>query len=119
MKVLVTDDNRDGADALSARLTLEGFAVYTAYSGAEAIALAEEARPSVVLLDIAMPCLDGYAVARQLRQTSWGRTARMIAISGLDSPRNIRQSQEAGFDYHLAKPLDFDTLIALLIDPDL
>lgn len=114
--VLVVDDYADSADALTAKLRLEGFKVHAAYSGMDALAVAEYKHPDVLLLDIAMPDMDGYAVARAVRQMPWGRIVKLIAISGFDSPNDIRLSQEAGFDYHLAKPIDFDTLLALLID---
>jgi CheY-like chemotaxis protein len=116
-RVLVTDDFRDSADALAERLRLDGFEVYTAYCGTEAIAVAERVRPEAALLDIAMPDLDGYEVVRRLRQTSWGPRAQLIAISAFDTPDHLRRSQSAGFDYHLVKPVDFATLRALLVDP--
>lgn len=116
-KLLVVDDYVDGADALTSKLRLEGFKVYTAYSGPDAVALAARVRPRVLLLDIAMPNMDGHELARIVRRAPWGHTSKLIAISGFDTSTDIRRSHEAGFDYHLVKPVDFDTLLALIDDP--
>jgi len=116
--VLVVDDYPDSADAVTAALRLAGFNVETAYSGQEALKAAERTHPKALLLDIAMPGLDGYEVARQVRKSSWGRFVKLIAITSFDTPAHLRQSQGAGFDYHLSKPVDHATLLALLRDPE-
>lgn len=105
IKVLVADDNRDAADSLSMLLQISGYKAYVAHSGAEAIALAERERPLALVLDIGMPDMSGYEVARQLRETSWGRGALFIAVTGWGQMEDKQAAREAGFDHHLTKPV--------------
>lgn len=112
-RVLVVDDNVDNTAALARLLKLLGHNVRVAYDGAEAIAVAREHRPEVVLLDIGLPDVDGYEVARTLRKDPCCAEALIVAISGYGQPEDRRRSKEAGFDAHLVKPVDYDALMTL------
>ena len=105
-RVLIVDDNRDFADTLAALLTSSGHEVRIAYDGAAAIPLAAEYRPGVVLLDIGLPGVDGYEVARQLRNSRGLESVTIVAVSGYGQPALLRRSQDAGFDFHLVKPIE-------------
>ncbi len=113
-RILLADDNRDALDSLATLLQCDGHEVHTAGDGAEAFALAAECRPDVVLLDIGMPKLDGYEVARRIRAEPWGKGPVLIALTGWGQDEDRRRSREVGFDSHLVKPLDPETLSALL-----
>lgn len=114
LRVLVVDDNRDSADGCSALLQMAGHDVLTAYSGREALALAADFRPQLALLDIGMPGMNGYDLARQIRAASWGRDILLVAVTGWGQDEDRRQAEAAGFDLHRVKPLDLDSLEALL-----
>jgi two-component system CheB/CheR fusion protein len=105
-RILVVDDNSDSADSLSFLLGLKGHDVRTAYDGPQALQAAEEHRPEVILLDIGMPGMTGYDVARRLRERPETRSALILAMTGWGQDEDRRRSQEAGFDQHLIKPLD-------------
>jgi PAS domain S-box-containing protein len=111
-KILVVDDNQDAANTLAMLLSLAGHDVRTAHSGHAALKLANEFDPDFALLDIGMPDLSGYEVARQLRLT--GTRARLIALTGWGQEEDKRRALEAGFDHHLTKPVDPRQLDALL-----
>jgi signal transduction histidine kinase len=113
-RILLADDNRDALDSLATLLQCDGHEVHTAGDGAEAFALAAECRPDVVLLDIGMPKLDGYEVARRIRAEPWGKGPVLIALTGWGQDEDRRRSREVGFDTHLVKPLDPETLSRLL-----
>ncbi|MCC6171772.1 MAG: PAS domain-containing protein [Gammaproteobacteria bacterium] len=115
-RLLVVDDNRDAADSLGAMLRLSGHAVQVAYDGASAMALAETARPDVIVLDLGMPQTSGYDVARWIRRQPWGSGVRLIALTGWGQNEDRRRTREAGFDLHLTKPVDPDQLIAVLAE---
>lgn len=114
LRILIVDDNRDGADSLAMMLRLMGHEVRTAYEGQRGMAVAEEFRPDVILLDIGLPKLNGYEVCRRLRREPWGQRAVLIAVTGWGQEEDRRRSQEAGFDQHVVKPLDPDALMKLL-----
>ncbi len=116
LRVLVADDNEDAAATLSMLLTLSGNEVRTASDGAQAWAIAQDFEPQAVLLDIAMPGLDGHEVCRRVRATGWGRDALLIASSGWGQAEMRRESVDAGFDHHLVKPLDYVAVDALLAE---
>ena len=113
-RILVADDNNDALESLATLLQLSGHEVYTAANGAVALESAEQHRPEVALLDIGMPKLDGYEVARRIRSQPWGQRITLVALTGWGQDSDRRRSQEAGFDSHLVKPLDLDKLTELL-----
>jgi signal transduction histidine kinase len=113
-RILVADDNNDALESLATLLQLSGHEVYTAANGAVALESAEQHRPEVALLDIGMPKLDGYEVARRIRAQPWGARITLVALTGWGQDSDRRRSQEAGFDSHLVKPLDLDKLTDLL-----
>jgi PAS domain S-box-containing protein len=112
--VLITDDNRDAADSLSRLLQAWGYPTWVAYDGQSALAAASEHRPRVVLLDIGLGGMTGYDVARRLRADPRQNGVRLIALTGFGQEEDRRRSKEAGFDFHLVKPVDTDTLQRLL-----
>jgi signal transduction histidine kinase len=113
-RVLVVDDNRDAAATLARLLRLMGHQVETAHHGHLALEVAPRFGPDVVLLDIGLPGLDGFAVCRRLRQHPVTARARIIAVTGYTQEEDRRRSREAGFDAHLVKPVDLDALEGLL-----
>ncbi|MFL5506495.1 MAG: response regulator, partial [Gemmatimonadales bacterium] len=113
-RVLVVDDNADAAESLAQLLALKGHEVRVAYDGLSGVALARAFEPDVVLLDIGMPGLDGYAVARRLREQDGRRGVRLVALTGYGQLDDRRRAQEAGFDDHLVKPPDVATLEQML-----
>jgi PAS domain S-box-containing protein len=113
-RVLVVDDNEDAREALRFLLDDEGHDVRTAADGPEALAVASAFRPDVVLLDIGLPGMDGYEVARRLRQIPECRSTFIAAVSGYGQPEDRIRSQAAGFDEHLLKPVSAGPLLALL-----
>lgn len=113
-KVLIADDNIDAAESLGLLLELEGHDVRMAHQGREALSLAQLFRPDVALLDIGMPDISGYEVARQLRRAPWAQGLLLIAVTGWGQDDDRRRALEAGFDHHLCKPVDADTLNDLI-----
>jgi CheY-like chemotaxis protein len=113
-RILVVDDNRDAADSLRMLLQLDGHDVHVAYDGASALDQAARRRPQVVLLDIGMPGIDGREVARRIRAQAVGEPATLIALTGWGKAQDRGLSEAAGFDHHLVKPVELDTLYALL-----
>jgi CheY-like chemotaxis protein len=105
-RVLVVDDNLDAADTVGMFLRIEGHVVQTAADGEEALACAAAFHPDVVILDIGLPRLDGYEVARRLRQGAAGSAALLIALTGYGQKGDQDQARAAGFDLHLVKPAD-------------
>lgn len=106
LRILVVDDNIDAADSLAMALRLSGQEVRVAYDGPAALTIAAETRPEAVLLDIGMPVMDGYRVARRLREAEGTERALIIAVTGWGQDEDRRMSREAGIDYHLVKPVD-------------
>ncbi|XWW44993.1 response regulator [Fibrella sp. USSR17] len=113
-RLLVIDDNADGALTLSILLKLRGFAVTTALSGAEGLQVAQVLQPRVILCDISMPGMDGYEVCRRLRGHDWGKSMVLIALTGYGQDEDRQRTKEASFDAHLVKPLDMGVLMQLL-----
>ena len=114
LRILVVEDNRDSADSLRLLLELSGHEVAVAYSGHDGVRAAEQCRPDVVLCDIGLPGLDGYGVARRLRDNPTTAKARLIAVTAYGHDEDRRRSHEAGFEQHLVKPVDPDALQAVL-----
>ncbi len=112
-RVLIVDDNRDSARTMALMLQLKGHETQTAHDGLEAVAAAEDFRPTFVLLDIGLPKLNGLEVARKLRAQPWGRDIFLAAMTGWGQDDDRRKSTEAGFNAHLVKPADFTTLTEL------
>ncbi|MBX6312540.1 MAG: response regulator [Isosphaeraceae bacterium] len=117
-RILVVDDNPDLAQGLSKLLTRSGHRVRTVHDGPSALEAARTEPPEVVLLDLSLPGLDGYQVARALRREAGLDRALIIAISGYAREQDRRRSHEASCDHHLVKPVDFDALLALLGHPE-
>jgi two-component system CheB/CheR fusion protein len=109
-RILVVDDNVDSAESLRLMLAASGHEVNIAGDGATAISAVARLEPEVVLLDIALPDMDGYTVARKLRTTPAGRDALIVAVSGYGRDEDIVRSRDAGIDAHLVKPLDPEAL---------
>jgi chemotaxis methyl-accepting protein methylase/signal transduction histidine kinase/chemotaxis response regulator CheB len=114
LRVLVVDDNRDAAQTLAMLLELSGSTVRTVFSGAEAVDAARELVPAVVFLDIGLPGMDGYEVARRLRQDPALATTTIVALTGWGSDADKRKTKEAGFDHHFTKPVKADQIRRLL-----
>ncbi len=115
-RILVADDNADALESLAALLTLNGHEVYRAQDGQLALQAAERCLPEVALLDIGMPRLDGYEVARRIRSHSWGQGMLLVALTGWGQEADRVRSQAAGFDSHLTKPVDHNRLAQLLAE---
>jgi len=115
-RILIVDDNVDHADSLSMLLSIDGHEVHAAHDGIEALEAAERLRPEVVLLDLGLPRLDGFDTCRRLREQPWGKSMLLVAITGWGQDVDRRKSSEAGFNYHLVKPIDSRTLAALVND---
>ncbi|HEY1376487.1 MAG TPA: PAS domain S-box protein [Gemmataceae bacterium] len=113
-RILVVDDNRDSAISLGMMLQLMGNEVRTAHDGLEAVQAAEVFRPDVVLLDIGLPKLNGYEAARRIRDEAWGRDMVLIAVTGWGQEEDKRRSKEAGFNFHMVKPVEPAALEKLL-----
>jgi CheY-like chemotaxis protein/anti-sigma regulatory factor (Ser/Thr protein kinase) len=113
-RVLVVDDNRDAAETLSTFLEMLGVQAQQVHDGAEVLEAARAFAPDVVLLDIGLPGMDGYEVARALRADPELARARLIALTGWGAEEDRRRAQEAGFDHHLTKPVDLAVLEDLL-----
>jgi signal transduction histidine kinase/CheY-like chemotaxis protein len=114
MRVLIADDNRDAADGLGLLLSTQGYTVCVAYDGAQAIEQARTFQPEVMLLDLGMPRLDGYQVAHHVRDQTWGRHTLLVAVTGWGQAADRIRTKNFGFDHHLTKPVDGDTLRRLL-----
>jgi signal transduction histidine kinase/DNA-binding response OmpR family regulator len=113
-RVLVVDDNQDAAESLGLLLEVSGHEVRVCHDGAAALRAAEEYRPEAVLLDIGLPGMDGYEVARRLRACPATRGALLVALTGYGQAEDQRRAREAGFDHHLIKPADVEALAGLL-----
>ena len=116
LRVLIVDDNRDAAEALNVMLSAWGQTTRVAYDALAALDVAGKFRPDVVLLDIGLPRLHGYDVARRLRDQPWGRQVLIIAVTGWGQEADRQQSKAAGINHHLIKPVDPETLKKLLAE---
>ena len=106
VQVLVVDDNRDSADSLCMLLRLWGYECRAAYDGAAGLEEVRAHRPDCLILDIAMPRMDGYTVAQLARRVPGMENAKIVALTAFSDERHIRRVREAGFDFHLVKPAD-------------
>jgi len=114
MRILVVDDNRDSAESLGMLLSLLGAEVRLAHDGPEALAAFACYLPQFVLLDIGMPGMDGYEVARRLRESPQEPRAALVALTGWGQDEDRRRAREAGFDHHLVKPADLEALQSII-----
>ncbi len=105
-RILVADDNRDGAETLSMLLKLSGHEVHLASNGKEAFEIARRERPDIAVLDIGMPDLSGYELAQRIRHEAWGEQMMLIAVTGWGQLEDKQRALAAGFDHHLTKPVD-------------
>ena len=113
--VLVADDNLDAAESLVELLRMMGNTVHQASDGLQAVEKAALCQPDVIVLDVGMPKLNGYEACRRIREQPWGKKVMLIALTGWGQDEDKRRSKEAGFDYHLVKPIDPTVLEQLLL----
>jgi CheY-like chemotaxis protein len=113
-RILVADDNVDAAMGLGEWLEAMGYEVHIAFDGSEALEMAQRLRPDAILLDIAMPSLNGDEVCRRLREEPWAEGVLMVAVTGFSGPEERRRSLDSGFDFHFVKPVDPRDIRALL-----
>jgi CheY-like chemotaxis protein len=113
--ILIADDNLDLAMTLSILLKLAGFEVQTVHNGRDAVTAAKNRRPDILLLDIGLPGLDGYQVARQFRNDDKLKHVFIIAISGYSPDMFLERSTPGDFDHYLTKPVDFRTLLPMIL----
>jgi len=113
-RILIADDNRDAAESLALLLSLDGHEVTVVHDGQQALAAFQTARPEFALLDIGMPVLSGYEVARQVRQGSLGRAVTLVAITGWGQDGDKARALAAGFNHHFTKPIEPEMLSELL-----
>ncbi len=114
LRVLLVDDHMDSVVSVGRLLRAQGHHVRAALSGIEAVASAVDFLPDVALIDLSLPLLDGFAVARKLRSMSSTRAALLIALTGWDSDDIVARARLAGFDRHMVKPLSLEGLLAVL-----
>jgi signal transduction histidine kinase len=113
-RILVVDDNRDSAVSLGIMLRIMGHETFTAHDGLQAVEAAARHRPDVILLDIGLPRLNGYDACRRIREQPWGKSPVLIALTGWGQEDDRRCSKEAGFNFHMVKPVDPAALEKLL-----
>ena len=113
-RVLVADDNVDAAEAIAALLRMDGYAVDVVHDGVAALRTARERQPFAAFLDIGMPGMDGYLLATQIRRQPWGERVFLVAVTGWGQGADRDRAVAAGFDLHLTKPVDFESVSALL-----
>ena len=117
-RILVVDDNQDSADSLGMLLQMLGHEVKTANDGETALAAAEEFRPDVAILDIGLPKVNGYDLAKQIRGQPWARSIVLVALTGWGQEQHRRRSAESGFNHHLTKPVELEMLQEILAAAD-
>jgi PAS domain S-box-containing protein len=113
-RVLVVDDNVDAAESLAMVLRFAGHDTRQAHDGVQAVKVAEQFRPDVVLLDIGLPIMNGYEACRRLRQEPWSRSMLLVALTGWGQEDDREQSRDAGFDVHMVKPVDHEALLSVI-----
>jgi DNA-binding response OmpR family regulator len=113
-RILVVDDNRDGVASLALLLNMAGHETRTAFDGEEAVKVAEQFDPHIVLLDLGLPKLNGYDVCRRIRKQKQGMSILIVAVTGWGQDEDKMKSLDAGFDMHLVKPVEAEHLMAVL-----
>jgi two-component system, OmpR family, response regulator len=116
LRVLLVDDSVDAAEAMSMLLETLGHEVRTMHDGPSALAMVDEFAPEVVILDIGLPGMSGFEVARELRAREATRDVLMIALTGYGGESDRREAQQAGFDHHLVKPISFTAIENVITD---
>jgi PAS domain S-box-containing protein len=116
IRVLLVDDNKDAVDVLAELLQTYGHEVAVAYDGPQALSIAPAFRPDAALLDIGLPVIDGYELAKRLREVEAGHPCRLVAVTGYGQDTDKAKSREAGFDVHLVKPVELAVVLPLLAD---
>ena len=114
LRVLVVDDNADAADALASLLAIFDCTVNVAYSGIEALAVGEAICPQCVIIDVAMPRMDGCETARRMRERPWGEQACIAALTAWGGDDSRQRTVQAGMDFHLVKPVSAEVLLGVL-----
>ena len=114
LRVLVVDDNRDGAEMLAALLEIDKHVVELAFDGPSALSAAEAFKPDMVLLDIGLPVMNGFDVCQQIRRHEWGQRMNVVALTGWGQESDKARSAAAGFDAHLVKPVSQEALLRVL-----
>lgn len=112
LSLLVVDDNKDAADMMGMLLEANGYRVSIAYSSSDALAKASLLSPAVLFLDLGLPNIDGYMLARRLREMPETKNAFLVAISGYGQPQDVQRAMDAGFNTHMIKPVDFSLVLA-------
>ena len=115
-KILVVDDLRDSADSLALLFDAMGHQTMTSYDGQQAVEAAQAFEPDIVFLDINMPILDGYGAARSLRDARAEAPPVLVALTAVSGPDARRKADDAGFDFYVTKPADFNVLITIVDD---
>jgi CheY-like chemotaxis protein len=113
-RILIADDNVDAASSLATLLELSGHTVRVVHDGSKALAAAAELRPDVILLDIGMPCMNGYDVCRAIRRQPWAEHTPIVAITGWGQEDDRRRAIDAGFTHHITKPVNLAQLERLI-----
>jgi PAS domain S-box-containing protein len=116
-RVLIVDDNADAAETLTVLVGMLGHEVQQTNSPVNVLDIASQWRPDVILLDLGMPGMNGYEVAQQIRGQAWGKNMMLVAVTGWGQEADKQRTRNAGFDFHLVKPADFDRLKAILDMP--
>ena len=114
MKILVVDDNVDSAESLALLLAMGGHETEVGHDGPAAMDAAARFLPDVMLLDIGLPRMDGLEVCRRVREETWGTDMAMIPLIGFGQDSDRLESESAGFDRHMVKPIDYDALVQTL-----
>lgn len=117
-RVLVVDDNEDSVESLAMLLRMLGHEVTTAEDGERGLQVADEFRPGVAILDIGLPKVNGYDLAKRIRERAWARDIVLVALTGWGQEQHRRRSAESGFNHHLTKPVEFDVLQQILAEAD-
>ena len=115
-RILVVDDNQDGATSLATLLKLEGYEVRTAFEGLSALEVGSRFLPHAMLVDILMPGMNGYELAHAIRDQPWGKPIILVAQTGYGEERDRENALRAGFDAHITKPFEYDLLAKVLTE---
>jgi CheY-like chemotaxis protein len=116
LNILIIEDNKDLADIMCELLALSGHRVSVADKGREGLAMARDLKPDAIICDLGLPDMCGYELAKIIRQDNVLKNTYLIASSGYAQQEDVERSRAAGFNRHLAKPVDFDTLETILKD---